>query len=231
MNFTYNGVSSASFGLIVEHRPPHTVAKKVIESISIPGRSGALLFDTGAYNNTTVTYQCAYKGNVRGTAVNLADWLYQSDYCELSDDYEPLYYRKAIYASPLAVNDILNVAGRVNISFDCKPQRYLKTGKNALTPAKNSSITNNYRDSLPVITVTGSGNGTVTIGNTTITITGQSGALVIDSERQTAEIGSNNANNIISLSNGFPVLPNGSTTVTWTGGVTKITVVPNWWVL
>lgn len=231
MNFTYNGVSSASFGLIVEHRPPHTVAKKVIESISIPGRSGALLFDTGAYNNTTVTYQCVYKGNVRGTAVNLADWLYQSDYCELSDDYEPLYYRKAIYASPLAVNDILNVAGRVNISFDCKPQRYLKTGKNALTPAKNSSITNNYRDSLPVITVTGSGNGTVTIGNTTITITGQSGALVIDSERQTAEIGSNNANNIISLSNGFPVLPNGSTTVTWTGGVTKITVVPNWWVL
>lgn len=231
MNFTYNGVSSATYGIIVEHRPPHTVAKQVIESISIPGRSGALLFDTGAYNNTTVTYQCVYRGNVRANAVTLANWLYQSDYCELTDDYEPLYYRKAIYASPLAVNDILNVAGRVNISFDCKPQRYLVTGKTAISPAKNSSITNDYRDALPVITVTGSGNGTLTIGNTTVTITGQSGALVLDSERQTAEIGGNNANGIISLSNGFPVLANGSTTVTWTGGVSSISVVPNWWVL
>lgn len=229
--FTYNGTASDTLGLVIEHRPVVTVAKRVIESISIPGRSGNLLFDTGAYDNVTLTYQVFYKSNVHANAVTIANWLYQTDYVELSDDYETGYFRKAIFVSPLNVTDILNVAGRANLTFSAKPQRYLTTGKNSLTPAKNSTISNSYQDALPVITVNGSGNGTLTIGTTTVTITGQSGSIVLDSERQTAESGGNNANSKISLSNGFPVLKHGSTTVTWSGGVSSISVVPNWWSL
>ena len=231
--FTYNGTVSSTYGIFVEHRPVVTFPKRVIESINVPGRSGNLLFDTGAYDNVTVTYQVAYidSGNVRADARNIATWLYQHDYYELSDSYDSGYFRKAVYVSPLNVTDILNVGGRANITFDCKPQRYLTSGKTALTPAKNSSISNSYQPALPVITINGSGNGTLTIGGTVVTITGQSAAIVLDSERQTAESGGNNANSLISLSNGFPILQNGSNTVTWTGGVSSISVVPNWWTL
>lgn len=231
--FTYNGTTSSTYGIFIEHRPVVTFPKRVIESINVPGRSGNLLFDTGAYDNVTVTYQVAYidDGNVRTNARNIATWLYQHDYYELSDSYDSGYFRKAVYVSPLNVTDILNVGGRANITFDCKPQRYLTSGKTALTPAKNSSISNTYEPSLPVITINGSGNGTLTIGGTVVTITGQSAAIVLDSERQTAESGGQNANSLISLSNGFPVLQNGSNTVTWTGGVSSISVVPNWWTL
>lgn len=229
--FTYNGTASSTYGLIIEHRPVVTFPKKVIESINIPGRSGNLLYDTGAYNNVTVSYQVAYQGNVRANAMTVANWLYQSDYCDLTDDYESLYYRKAIYTSPMTVTDILGVAGRANLSFECKPQRYLISGKTKLTPVKDSAITNDYQPALPVVIVTGSGNGTVTIGNTTVTITGQTAEITLDSERQTAESGGNNANSLISLSNGFPVLAPGSNTVTWDGGVTKVEVYPNWWIL
>lgn len=231
--FTYNGTTSSTYGIFVEHRPVVTFPKRVIESINVPGRSGNLLFDTGAYDNVTLTYQVAYihSGSVRADAISIATWLYQHDYYELSDTYDPSYFRKAVYVSPLNVTDILNVAGRANITFDCKPQRYLTSGKTELSPAKNSSITNNYEPALPVLTIACNGNGTVTIGGTTITITGNSGNLVIDSERQTAENGGNNANSLISLSNGFPVLEHGSTTVTWTGSVTSVKVVPNWWTL
>ena len=231
--FTYNGTVSSTYGIFVEHRPVVTFPKRVIESINVPGRSGNLLFDTGAYDNVTVTYQVAYidSGNVRADARNIATWLYQHDYYELSDSYDSGYFRKAVYVSPLNVTDILNVGGRANITFDCKPQRYLTSGKTALSPAKNSSISNSYQPALPVITINGSGNGTLTIGGTVVTITGQSAAIVLDSERQTAESGGNNANSLISLSNGFPILQNGSNTVTWTGGVSSISVVPNWWTL
>ena len=231
--FTYNGTTSSTYGIFIEHRPVVTFPKRVIESINVPGRSGNLLFDTGAYDNVTVTYQVAYidSGNVRADARNIATWLYQHDYYELSDSYDSGYFRKAVYVSPLNVTDILNVGGRANITFDCKPQRYLTSGKTALTPAKNSSISNSYQPALPVITINGSGNGTLTIGGTVVTITGQSAAIVLDSERQTAESGGNNANSLISLSNGFPILQNGSNTVTWTGGVSSISVVPNWWTL
>ena len=229
--FTYNGTDSTTYGLVIEHRPVVTVAKRIIESISIPGRSGDLLFDTGAYENVTLTYQVFYQGNVRPNAITIAEWLYQADYVELSDDYESGYFRKAIFVSPMNVTDVLNVAGRANLTFSAKPQRYLTSGKTQLSPAKNSTITNSYQPALPVLTIACNGNGTVTIGGTTITITGNSGNLVIDSERQTAENGGNNANSKISLSNGFPVLAHGNNTVTWTGSVTSVKVVPNWWSL
>lgn len=231
-SFTYNGTASTTYGIWIEKRPAVSFPKRVIESIKIPGRNGALLFDTGAYDNVTVTYELAYKSSqVRTNAISIATWLYQTTYKELTDSYEPSYYRKAICVSPITVNDILNVAGRVNATFSCMPQRFLISGKTALTPSSGDSITNNYQPSLPVITVSGSGDGTVTIGNTVVTITGMSDDIVLDSERQTAEANGSNANSLISLSNGFPVLENGANAVSWTGGVTGVSIVPNWWTL
>lgn len=231
MNFTYNGTSASNFGLIVEHRPAYVFPKRVIETITIPGRSGNLLYDTGAYNNVTVTYQCAYKGAVRANARDIATWLYQNAYCELEDDYDPLYYRKAVFVSPLSVADILNAAGRVNITFDCYPQRFLKTGKQGLTPTNGATITNDYQDAKPLLTVNGTGSGTVTIGNATVTISDIGTTMVIDCEAQNATVNNLNANNRISLNAGFPVLKNGSNVISWTGGVTSVGVVPNWWTL
>ena len=227
--FTYNGITSSTYGIFIEHRPVMTFPKRVIESISVPGRSGNLLFDTGAYENVTLTYQVAYRGNVRPTGVDIATWLYQNDYLTLTDTYEPTYFRKAVYVSPLNVTDIINVAGRAAITFDCKPQRYLLSGLTAITPTSGDDITNLYQPALPIISLTG--NGTLTVGSKTVTISGNTGTLVLDSERQTAEEGGNNANSLITLSDGFPVLENGDTTVSWTGSIADVEIIPNWWTL
>ena len=231
MNFSYNGTSCAFFGIWVEHRPVQAFPHRIIESISIPGRNGNLLFDTGAYENVTVTYQVAYNAAMRRNGRDIAEWLYQTDYCELWDEYEPQFYRKAVYVSPLNITDVLGIAGRANLTFSCKPQKFLVSGKTALTPSSGDSIQNYDHDALPVITISGSGNGTLTVGDTTVTITGQTADIILDSERQTAESGGSNANSLISLSSGFPVLKNGSTAVSWTGGVTGVSIVPNWWTL
>lgn len=226
--FTYNGTSSSTYGIFIEHRPVMSFPKRVIESIAVPGRSGNLLFDTGAYENVTLTYQVAYRGSVRPTGVDIATWLYQNDYLTLTDTYEPSYFRKAVYVSPLNVTDIINVAGRATITFDCKPQRYLLSGLTVLSPTNGSSISNAYQPALPIITFTG--NGTLTVGSTVVTIAGNTGTMTLDCERQTAEVGGNNANNLITLSNGFPVLKNGSNTISWTG-ISTVRVTPNWWTL
>lgn len=228
-SFTYNGTTSSSFGIFIEHRPVVAFPKRIIESINVPGRSGNLLFDTGAYDNVTLTYQCAYRGNVRNVGVDIATWLYQTDYQTLTDTYDPSYFRKAVYVSPLNVTDIINVAGRAAITFDCKPQRYLLSGLTAITPTSGDNITNLYQPSLPVISLTG--NGVLTVGSKTVTVSGNTGTLVIDCERQTAEVGGANANNLITLSDGFPVLDNGSVLVSWTGSISDVEIVPNWWTL
>lgn len=227
--FTYNGTTSSTYGIFIEHRPVLTFPKRVIESISVPGRSGNLLFDTGAYENVTLTYQVAYRGNVRSNGVDIATWLYQNDYLTLTDTYEPSYFRKAVYVSPLNVTDIIAVAGRAAITFDCKPQRYLLSGLTAITPTSGDDITNLYQPALPIISLTG--NGTLTVGSKTVTISGNTGTLVLDSERQTAEVAGNNANSLITLSDGFPALENGDTTVSWDGTIANVSIVPNWWTL
>lgn len=231
--FTYNSIPSSTYGIFIEHRPVQVFPKRIIESVSIPGRSGNFLIDTGAYDNVTMTYQVAYihSGSVRADAINIATWLYQNQYCNLTDTYEPLYYRKAVYVSPLNVTDILNEAGRANITFDCKPQRYLLSGLTALTPASGSSITNDYQTAKPIITITGSGTGSVSIGASTIAITGQTDDIILDCENMTAEENGANANSKLTITGGYPELVNGANLVTFSGGVTAISVVPNWWTL
>lgn len=231
--FTYNSIPSSTYGIFIEHRPVQVFPKRIIESVSIPGRSGNFLIDTGAYDNVTVTYQVAYinSGNVRSDAINIATWLYQNQYCVLTDTYDPLYYRKAVYVSPLNVTDILNEAGRANITFDCKPQRYLLSGLTALAPASGSSITNDYQTAKPIITITGSGTGSVSIGASTIAITGQTDDIILDCENMTAEENGANANSKLTITGGYPELVNGANLVTFSGGVTAISVVPNWWTL
>jgi predicted phage tail component-like protein len=226
--FTYNGVTSSAYGIFIEHRPVVAFPKRRIESITIPGRSGNLLFDTGAYDNVAVTYQAAYRGNVRDTGRDIASWLYQNDYLTLTDSYDPSYFRKAVYVSPLNITDIIAVAGRAAITFDCKPQRYLLSGLTAITPTSGDDITNLYQPSLPIISFTG--NGVLTVGSRTVTIAGNTGTLILDSENQTASVGGNNANNLITLSDGFPVLENGDTIVSWTG-ISNVSIIPNWWTL
>ena len=53
--------------------------------------------------------------------------------------------------------------------------------------------------------------------------------MTIDCEQMDAYAGTTNLNNLVSGS--FPVIPGGEQTITITGGITSISVVPNWWTL
>lgn len=86
------------------------------------------------------------------------------------------------------------------------------------------------RDAKPFIKVYGSGNGVLTINDSRVTITGMVDYLHIDCEqqncyRQLAE----NRNNLVSLSDGFPVLKPGDNSIGYSGGITKVEITPRWW--
>lgn len=230
--FIYNGEASNAVGLWIEHRPVIATARRVIESVSVPGRNGTLLFDTGAYENTTVTYQVAYLGSQNNTiydkASYMAEWLNQGRYCTLEDTYYPTIVRKAVFVSPLNVTDILNVAGRANITFSCKPQKYIKSQQSAI-PNLHSGDTLYYSwGGDPIITTTG--NGTITINGITITIAGATSSVVINCEDQTVEQNATNASSLITAPDGFPKIVVGNNKFSWTG-LSSVSVIPNTWTL
>lgn len=232
----FNSVSSEDYGIQVEHPPEYQTPARDYEVIHIPGRNGDMVIDNGSYQNVNRSYQIAIgdlKKDFTSMANMISEWLNSaSGYSRLEDSYEPEYYRMAMFHDEVAIENILQHAGRTTVHFNCKPQRFLKSGESSRRISNPSTLFNptGFR-SLPCITVFGSGNGVLGIGSYTINISNISGAIVLDSDIQDAYHGTVNRNSDIVLSNGFPELLPGENSITWSGGISYLEVIPRWWTL
>ena len=92
--FTYNGRSSADFGLHIEKKDVFSAPEYDAEFISIPGRSGDIINPNRRFANIKVTYTVFL---TRKNAAALADvlrdikgWLYSEPdkYHEITDSYD-----------------------------------------------------------------------------------------------------------------------------------------------
>ncbi|CCZ04614.1 putative uncharacterized protein [Eubacterium sp. CAG:603] len=232
----FNGVSSKEFDIQVEHPPGYEYPQKDYDVTHIPGRNGDVYVDKGSYQNVTRSYDIAIgseKRNFAEMANCISEWLNSaSGYARLEDNYEAEYYRLATYASGGTITNILEHAGRVTVSFNCKPQRFLKSGDNRILITKTCKLRNptNFK-SLPIIKVYGSDEGILRIGDYVITLSKIDSYVVVDSELQDIYKDAINCNSTATLSNGFPKLIKGENEVSFSGGITKVEVIPKWWTL
>ena len=56
--FTFNGVSSEDFGIIIEDSNIYTKARKKIEFIEVPGRTGDLIIYDNSRSNINLVLTC-----------------------------------------------------------------------------------------------------------------------------------------------------------------------------
>lgn len=153
----FNGQSSAKFGLTIEELPESNHPERRAEPYQIEGRNGSFVHEDGVFEN----YEQAYAFNTRNittgrntyqTACDIAAWLLSSSgYCRLEDTYEPEYYRLARFAGPFNVENILRKYGRGILSFDCRPERYLKSGEKAVTLLENVDLSTTIMDRADII--------------------------------------------------------------------------------
>lgn len=230
----FNGISSEQLGLEVEQIPNANRPARKFDRYSVPGRNGDIIIMQDAWDNVEQSYEIWW-GREPGDAVDggemIAKWLFgDSGYQTLTDSYDPKHYRKAVFTGPFDVENTLLRYGRATITFDCGPRRFYLSGMTAVEFTASGDILNpSAFTAKPIITVHGSGNGTVEIGGNTLAIAGIYDGMTLDCERQDAYAGNVNLNNLISGS--FPAIPGGMQTITITGGITSIEVVPNWWTL
>lgn len=235
-NIVYNGISSLSLGIIVEEVPNLYRPQRKYKTYEVPGRSGVIVEQYDAYNNVERSYNIwftdeAFRSDYAPKkAREVAAWLYSANgYVRLEDDFEPDYYRLAYFNGPLNIENILQTFGKVTITFNCRPERYDKDGEEWLeNPLK---VTNKYVfDAKPLIKIEGSGNGTFTIEGQTVTITGMTDYIYIDSDSMDCyRLPTENKNSL--MSGNFPVLKSGENNVSKTGGITKISIQPRFWTL
>lgn len=240
--FTLNNVSAEDYGIILTAPPAETFAKRDIETIDIPGRSGSLVLDNGRYQNVTMEYACAIippaGETLREAIVKAVAYLRQlSSYARLEDTFRPGYFFMAMAVEAVTVESIMERAGVFTITLERKPQRFLTSGETVRTiSSSGSTLTNPTRfPSSPLIQLSGSGSGSLTLGGKTVRIDSLTTYFFLDSETMNAyrKVGSNapeNKNNVIYAPE-FPVLSPGSNTISWTGGITSVKITPRWWTL
>ncbi len=228
----WHGVPSNEVPVVVEHRPGRKIPQRKMSVISIPGSNRDILISQDAYEPIIQTYDIHIPPNILrldAAIRNVTDWLCVTGYNRLEDSYEPSVFRMAYYQGGQDIENILGKAGRAKIDFVCRPERWLKIGETPIVMQTTGNIHNpTGKTSKPLITVNGSGSGTLTVGNYTISMSDCNG-VVLDCEDEDAYRGSTNMNGTVSGI--FPRIDSGAVSVRWTGGVAGVTIVPRWWMI
>lgn len=233
--FAFAGHSCKEFFLTIEYFPGYSAAQKKVETYSVPGRSGQLIFDSGEYENVIQEYEVWLKAppghNTHTLSRKIANWLLgASGYQRLEDTYDPDVFRLARFEGPMDVENLMGRYGRVTLEFDCQPQRWLKSGQKSVDVENGQVLYNAWRPARPLIEIKGSGTGMLEIGDREIGISSiPSTGITIDCEIQNAYSGNINRNSLITVPEGFPVLQQGETTVEYSGGIRSVKITPRWW--
>lgn len=231
-NLWIDGKNLCEMGIVVSGEGTYNAPEYDYAMQAVPGLNGDLIQDNGRYKNITVNYPAGITQNFAKNAEDARAFLlgYGAKYRRIQDDYHPNMYRMGIYSGGIDFEmGFLNRAGETTLSFNCKPQRFLLSGENPITVENGQSIYNSWMPTKPLLLVTG--NGTLSVGGTSITVSDTSGEFYIDCELQDAWQGLSNLNDNIEVENHeYPVIPAGKSQVTFTG-ITQLKIIPRWWTL
>lgn len=251
MNFTFNGQSSADFGLVVKSKDRPLLPRIRQTYETVPGRDGTYDFSDNTLEDRVLEVTCSFVaasvGELRYVARNLAAWLYTTAKSQLIFDDEPDIYYMGRLENQVSLDQLVAL-GEFTLQFRCEPIAYylyeaagetldqstilyrerrlyedyvFNVGSRAVVTVDNFGTA----PVAPIIVITGSATTlSITCGSNTLTY-GEalsSSTLTIDNDKMTATVGA--ANKLNKLSGSFIVLPPGIQTVTIDGTGLNLTV-------
>ncbi len=231
-DLSFNGVLASSLGVIVNIQPDRMRAKERMESITIPGRPGALHQTEGedVFDVIILNPQCTLMNPAKLDAV--CAWLRGSGKLIFGDDPNYCYEATVINQIPLA--RVLEGADPRSFAptFECQPFRYLTLPAADIIKTSSGQTLNNPGTvaSVPVIKVEGTGDVTLTVGGYMVTLNDLTGGIIIDGVMRDCLNLTRTGflNNLMAGDFRYIRIPAGASTLSWTGNVTRVTVTPNW---
>lgn len=134
--FVIGGRPSSDFGIVCSSDNGFDAPARDVETISVQGRNGDLHIDKGRWENVSVTYTCTIErdfvrkfGEFRKFISSLRG------YQRLEDTFHPGEYRMASLNGGIEVDKLGTRynSGTFDLTFNCKPQRFLKSGEEPIT--------------------------------------------------------------------------------------------------
>lgn len=232
------GTSNKDVGMIIEHYPRVIIPQRSQEVQRVPGRNGAILLTSGAFENYEQQYQAfldaKYMGGLEAVMPKLVDWLLGHEgYHRLEDSYFPDVYRMAYYSGGSEFVSIFNEYGEGTLTFNCAPEKYYKSGEREITLEKNQVLRNPTTfAAFPVLYISGNGssNGTLTFNDKSVTISAVPASVTIDVKAHRIYDNTTNYSNKFTGSYEDLKLEK-ETEISWSGGIQTVKIVPRWWTI
>lgn len=226
-----NGKSSKDFKVYLSDAEQYGMPERDVETIDIEGRNGNLVLDNGRYKNREISYPCIIVDNfMENYSAFIGYILNQRGYIRIESSFNPDEYVLGVYKGKIdPKTTVFREKGSFEIDFDRKPQRFIKKGEIPIEFSSNGNLFNTYTGvALPLVRVYGT--GSISIGNTTITVNSVNQYVDIDCDIQDAYKGTTNCNGNITLNNGrFFELEPGLNNISIGNGISKIEITPRWW--
>jgi len=144
-NIIFDGYNFEDYGVVVSGGGTWNMPERLTQKDNVYGRHGALITDAGMFDNVEIPYPAwiARDFAEKYEAFSRMMALHTDKYYRLEDSYHPDYYRQARVIPGIIPNTgTLNRSGEFTISFDCKPQKWLRSGEEVLEIAERLELFN-----------------------------------------------------------------------------------------
>lgn len=229
----FDGTSLETFSTFITDAGIYESPEPQYDKVEIEGRNGDLIIEKNRYNNIVVTYPTIIYEDFDENYMRLRSFLLsRQGYKRIEDSFVPDRFRLGRFTSDLNPKyPYRRGIGSFEISFYCKPQWFMKQGEQTTTMTTSSMTIYNptNHNSNPLYRVYGSGYFVVN-GNRVTVASGATSYIDIDCEIMDSYEGTANRNSLITRAKGWPVLQPGVNTIT-KSGITKIEIIPRWFVL
>lgn len=210
------------FGIVINQRPPAARAERNVQEIEVPGRDGDLTVDDGTYKPITFPFVCTLLDTSNLDAV-LA-WL--DGFSDLILSWQSDRYYKAKMINRIDIAQSLETLGEFPLLFKAQPFATMLENPVITLTAPGTIYNGGTHRSKPIIRVFGSGTIDLIVNGLTVNLTNVVADVTIDSQMIDAYKGTVLKNG--DMAGEFPIFEVGANTVSWTGTVTKLEIIPNW---
>lgn len=233
-SFILNGISSEDLHTVIQSRPVLETPKRRVQFKQAFGQSGSTPYDEEAYDNTELPLILYTDGPDAVTSreaiyemFNSGKYIDLKMYCDDSKIYKVMTIEPPKFESRYYMGEGMSY----EVLLTVLPYKYLIDSPLA-TFLQSGSIFNPMRyNSLPIIKVYGSGDIVLNVNGIPFSMKGVSSYITLDSKfmfayKDTGGVLTNENSKIYTRE--YPYLKPGVNTISWTGTVTKVEILPRW---
>lgn len=215
-DYKWKGESFNSKGIIIEKTPITNTPKHSYTQYTIPGKSGYLAIDNKTYEPILLSLECHLDTNIANMN-EIRAWL--DGYGELQVDNERVY--TGFISNSISFEKIMNFRKFI-IQFTLQPIAKATTATTVNALSLNTLTADTYTTTYPIITITGSGDISLSINGIQFNLDDANGTYVLDCDAKV--ITKNNINQSSIMSGNFPYIIDGDNSIVKSGTITALTI-------